>query len=49
MNDNQFRPVWTPDDFSEFRRIVTAIRAAHAADRDTIAPVIDIRTRERIA
>jgi len=29
--------------------MVTAIRAVHALDRDTTAPVIDIRTRQRIA
>jgi hypothetical protein len=46
VNENHLRPVWTPDDF---RRMVTAIRAVHAVNRDTTAPVIDIRTRERIA
>jgi len=46
VNENHLRPVWTTDDF---RRMVTAIRAVHALDRDTTAPVIDIRTRERIA
>jgi hypothetical protein len=29
--------------------MVTAIRAVHALDRETTAPVIDIKTRERIA
>jgi hypothetical protein len=40
------QPIWTPDDF---RATVTQIRALAAPERATAAPVIDIRTRERIA
>jgi hypothetical protein len=46
VNMDELRAIWTQDDF---RGMVTAIRAVHAVDRDTTAPVIDIRTRERIA
>jgi hypothetical protein len=53
VNIDELRAIWTRDDFREtsddFRRMVTAIRAVHAVDRDTTAPVIDIRTRERLA
>ena len=38
--------IWSPDDF---RAVVTALRALGAEERDEPAPVIDIRTRERIA
>lgn len=38
--------IWTPDDF---RRTVTQLRALAAPERAEIAPVIDIRTRERLA
>jgi len=38
--------IWTPDDF---RAVVTALRALGAEERDEPAPVIDIRTRERLA
>ena len=41
-----YKPIWTPADF---RATVTQIRAMAAPERATIAPVIDIRTRERIA
>jgi hypothetical protein len=39
-------PVWTTDDF---RRAVMAARALAAPHRDDVAPVIDIRTRQRLA
>jgi len=38
--------IWTPDDF---RAVVTALRALGAEEHDEPAPVIDIRTRERLA
>lgn len=40
------KPIWTPDDF---RRTVIQMRALAFPERATAAPVIDIRTRERIA
>lgn len=46
MSGNDFEPIWTGADF---RATVTAIRAAAAPECDEIAPVIDIRTRRRIA
>lgn len=38
--------IWTPEDF---RRTVIQLRALAAPERDSLAPVIDIRTRERLA
>lgn len=38
--------IWSSDDF---RRTVTQLRALAAPERAHVAPVIDIRTRERIA
>lgn len=46
MSNNDFRTIWTGEDF---RATVTALRALEAPERDQLAPVIDIRTRERIA
>ena len=46
MSGNDFEPIWTGADF---RATVTALRAAAAPERDDVAPVIDIRTRKRIA
>jgi hypothetical protein len=43
---NNFKPIWTTDDF---RATVTALRALAAVDFAAIAPVIDIHTRQRIA
>ena len=43
---NRFQPIWTTDDF---RALMTACRAAEAAELATPAIVIDIRTRERLA
>lgn len=39
-------PIWTG---SDFRAVVTALRALGAPERAQLAPVVDIRTRERIA
>lgn len=53
MNREDLSAIWTPVDFREteddLRRIVMAIRAVHAPEFANAAPVIDIRTRERIA
>lgn len=38
--------VWTPEDF---RAVVTGLRALGAEEYDTLAPVIDITTRARLA
>lgn len=38
--------IWTPEDF---RRTVIQLRALAAPEGDSLAPVIDIRTRERLA
>lgn len=38
--------IWTPEDF---RRTVIQLRALAAPERADVAPVIDIRTRQRIA
>jgi hypothetical protein len=46
MSGNDFRPIWTGADF---RATVTAIRAADAPELGVTAPVIDIKTRKRIA
>jgi hypothetical protein len=43
---NTFQPIWTTADF---RRTVIAFRAAAAYEYADVAPVIDIRTRARIA
>lgn len=43
---NNFKPIWTTDDF---RKSVIAFRAAAAYEYANAAPVIDIRTRQRIA
>lgn len=43
---SRFKPIWTPDDF---RALKMAVFAAAAPERAELAPVIDIRTRERIA
>jgi len=43
---NGFQPIWTTADF---RRTVIAIRAAATYEYADAAPVIDIKTRERIA
>ncbi len=43
---NKLNPIWTPDDF---RALATACRAAAAPELPTAAPVIDIKTRERLA
>lgn len=46
VSNDDLRPIWTGADF---RATVTALRAAAAPERDEVAPVIDIRTRKRIA
>lgn len=46
MNPPSLRPIWTPEDF---RRAITDMRALHAPERAEAAPVIDIKTRARIA
>lgn len=46
VSTNRLVPVWTTDDF---RRAVMAARALAAPHRDDVAPVIDIRTRQRLA
>lgn len=43
---NRFQPIWTTYDF---RKSVIAFRAAAAYEYTNAAPVIDIRTRERLA
>ena len=43
---NTYQSIWTPD---EFRALAAACRAAAAPELPTAAPVIDIRTRERLA
>ena len=43
---NTYQSIWTPDDF---RALATACRAAAAPELPTAAPVIDIKTRERLA
>jgi hypothetical protein len=43
---NTYQSIWTPDDF---RALATACRAAAAPELATAAPVIDIKTRERLA
>jgi len=43
---NKYQSIWTPDDF---RALATACRAASAPELPTAAPVIDIKTRERLA
>lgn len=46
MNTDHLKPIWSTDDF---RDIVIALRALGEPDLGVVAPVIDIRTRERIA
>ena len=46
MNENHLKPVWTTADFY---RVVMELRALDAPDRGVSAPVIDIKTRKRIA
>ena len=46
MSNNDFHPIWTGADF---RAAVTALRALASPEYDEVAPVIDIRTRRRIA
>ena len=52
MNIEDLRAIWTQKDSREtaddFRRMGTAIIAIHAPETGA-APVIDIRTRERLA
>ena len=43
---NRFEPIWTSDDF---RRTVTLWRALGTPEFANAAPVIDIKTRQRIA
>lgn len=43
MNGTNLNAIWTVDDF---RKMVTDLRAAAAADLGALAPVIDIATRE---
>lgn len=43
---SNFNPIWTTDDF---RATVTQLRALAADERDQLAAVIDICTRERLA
>lgn len=46
MSDRNLTVIWTPADL---RAAVTAIRAMGQPYLGVVAPVIDIRTRERIA
>jgi hypothetical protein len=46
VNENDLRPIWTTADF---REAVMLARALSKPDLGVVAPVIDIRTRERIA
>lgn len=46
MSDIRLTAVWTPADF---RAAVTDLRALAYPERDQVAPVIDIHTRERLA
>lgn len=46
MSRDKFKQIWSTEDF---RAAVTELRALAVAERPDIAPVIDIRTRERIA
>jgi hypothetical protein len=46
VNRDDLRPIWST---SDFRDVVIALRALGAPDLGVIAPVIDIRTRQRIA
>lgn len=46
MNLDDLKPIWSPNDF---RDVVIALRASGAEDLGVTAPVIDIRTRERLA
>lgn len=53
MSKDRLTVVWTPEDhrqmIRDFRILVTAQRALQADEYDTAAPVIDIRTRARLA
>jgi len=46
VSDREFTVIWTPADL---RALVTAARASAAPELAIVAPVIDIKTRERIA
>ena len=46
VSNGNLTAIWTPADF---RAAVIELRALAAAEHDTMAPVIDITTRERIA
>lgn len=45
VSNRDITAVWTPEDF---RAAVIELRALAFPDRDQLAPVIDITTRERI-
>ena len=46
MNTDHLKPIWST---SDFRDVVIALRALGEPDLGVLAPVIDIRTRQRIA
>jgi len=46
VSTRDLTPIWTPADL---RAAVTALRALGEPELAALAPVIDIRTRERIA
>lgn len=53
MSRGKFTQIWSKEDYrqavADFRAQVVEIRAGQAAERDELAAVIDITTRERIA
>jgi len=53
VNIDELKAIWTQKDSREtaddFRRMATFVTAFYAPEYANVAPVIDIRTRQRIA